>query len=256
MTTKSNWQIVGASVPGTAHQKNEVLCQDAYGYRRLPGDVLLIAVADGAGTVERAAEGATLAITQVMDSVEIALNKRRPDTKARWRALLVKAFKQARRAVVQLANAEDVPPGLFATTLTCAIAVDRWLAVAQIGDGVAVAKAEDGHLFTTVAPQRGEYANETFLLTMEEAQQALETRVYRQPVQALVVMTDGLIRLAMNIAENIPHPPFFEPFLTFTTQITDEIEAQAQLTTFLASERVCARTDDDKTLVIAVRNEQ
>ena len=60
-------------------------------------------------------------------------------------------------------------PRAYATTLTCAVATDGGLAVAQIGDGIVVARQEDGELFAAVQPQHGEYANETFFLTMTDA---------------------------------------------------------------------------------------
>jgi hypothetical protein len=66
-------------------------------------------------------------------------------------------------------------------------------------------------------------------------------------------MTDGLIRLALNLTRNEPHFSFFTPLLAFTAQAEDLVTAEEQLAAFLASERVCARTDDDKTLVLVVR---
>jgi hypothetical protein len=50
-----------------------------------------------------------------------------------------------------------------------------------------------------------------------------------------------------------PHLPFFRPFFEFVEHVPDETERKQQLLNFLESPRVCSRTDDDKTLVIAVR---
>jgi hypothetical protein len=250
-----SWRVVGVSVQGTAHQKNETPCQDAHDYRLLPEGWLLAAVADGAGTANRSAEGATLAVGQILGAASNALHSHSLDTEEGWHALLADAFQQTRQSLIQLAQDEDLSPQIFATTLTCAIAGPQWLAVGQIGDGVAVAQAKGDELFAALEPQRGEYANETAFLTMDDALDHVEIRVINQPVRALALMTDGLIRLAMNVPQHSPHPPFFEPLLAFAAQTTNSNEAQAQLTTFLASERVCARTDDDKTLVLAVRHE-
>jgi hypothetical protein len=249
------WHIIGASVQGTSHQKNDLPCQDAHGYRVLPSGVAIIAVADGAGSADQSAEGAQCAVEQVIFSLDTVLAKRLPCTEGGWQSLLTEAFHQARQAIAQLAETENVSWRAFATTLTCAVASDKWLVVGQIGDGIVVARCEDGGLFAATQPQHGEYANETFFLTMNEALQRVEVRVYPQPVQALAVMTDGLIRLSMDVAGNEPHPPFFRPLLAFAAQIEDEAEAQEQLAAFLASDRVCARTDDDKTLVLAVQSD-
>jgi len=256
MGAKVGWHVIGASVQGTAHQKNGIPCQDTHGYRLLPNGTLLVAVADGAGSADRADEGATLAVTKIIDAVETSLQEALPQTKRRWRRLLKKAFKQTRRALNSLAQSEAVQPHLFATTLTCAIVSDGWLAIGQIGDGVAVAQATEGPLFTTLEPQRGEYANETSFLTMEQALEQVQIKVYRRPVQALAVMSDGLVRLALNLAQHTPHQPFFQPLLAFAGQVTDPTQAHSQLVDFLTSDRVCARTDDDKTLVLAVRKNE
>ena len=66
-------------------------------------------------------------------------------------------------------------------------------------------------------------------------------------------MSDGLVRLAINVADNAHHAPFLQPLLSFAAEAEDEAAAREQLAGFLASDRVCARTDDDKTLVLAVR---
>jgi hypothetical protein len=72
-------------------------------------------------------------------------------------------------------------------------------------------------------------------------------------VKSLALISDGLLRLAVSLPDYEPSPRFFRPLWDFATQAEDETQAQEQLTAFLASERVCARTDDDKTLVLAVR---
>ncbi|MGH2523940.1 MAG: protein phosphatase 2C domain-containing protein, partial [Anaerolineales bacterium] len=137
--------------------------------------------------------------------------------------------------------------------LTCVAASEAGLAVGQLGDGVAVAGLEPGELFIAAPPQRGEYANETYFLTQAEALQQVDVRYYPRPVRMVAAMTDGLTRLAVQMALNEPHLPFFQPLLAFAAGADDEAEAQSQLAAFLASERVCARTDDDKTLVLALR---
>jgi hypothetical protein len=74
-------------------------------------------------------------------------------------------------------------------------------------------------------------------------------------VRALALTTDGLLRLALKLPAYEPHPQFFQPLLTFAREAADETLAQTELADFLASERVCTRTDDDKTLLLAVRTE-
>jgi hypothetical protein len=239
-------------VQGTSHQRNGVPCQDAHGYRVLPGGAVIIGVADGAGSARRSDAGSQCVVGQAIDSLETALSRGAPYSELGWQSLLMEAFRQARQAIENLARGEDAPLRAFDTTLTCAVAFARGLVVGQIGDCLAVARGEDGQLFTATQPQRGEYANETFFLTGDDALEHLDVHVH-PATKELAVMSDGLIRLAINVTENAPHAPFFQPLLSFAAGAEDEAAAGEQLAGFLASDRVCARTDDDKTLVLAVR---
>jgi hypothetical protein len=69
-------------------------------------------------------------------------------------------------------------------------------------------------------------------------------------------MSDGLTRLALKRPNNEPHPPFFKPLFAFvesSASSNDGAQATDALTEFLTSPRVCERTDDDKSLVLALR---
>jgi len=68
----------------------------------------------------------------------------------------------------------------------------------------------------------------------------------------LALMSDGLSRLALQLPAYTPHAPFFIPLWAFAAQAGMGNLANQELAAFLASDRVCARTDDDKSLVIAV----
>ncbi len=248
----SKWHVVGASVAGTSHQKNDIPCQDAHGHRVLLNGAVVIAVADGAGTASRSDEGAQRAVKQALDSLERDLAYSVPRTEFEWQRLMKAAFRQAREDIDRHAKWENASLREFAATLTCAVASNEGLAVGQVGDCLAIAReGPDDPLFVATKLQRGEYANETFFLTLKNALDELQVHVY-PPVQTLVLMSDGVVRLAVNAVDNEPHLPFFQPLLKFVAEMEQEKKAQEQLAAFLASERVSARTDDDKTLVLAV----
>ncbi len=247
------WKISGASVQGSSHLERNVPCQDAHAFRLTAGGDLLLAVADGAGTAERSQEGARAAVEQVVAALAAALQNGAPGDEAGWQALVAQAFEAARQAVIDLAADAGAPLRSFATTLACAVASGGWLAAGQIGDGAVVAQDEQGRLFLTVRPQRGEYANEAYFLTMPEALQSLAVYSAARPVRGLALTTDGLLRLAFKLPEYVPSPQFFAPLLDFTAAAGSPEQAQADLAAFLASPRVCARTDDDKTLLLAAR---
>ena len=249
----SPWQVVAASVQGTAHQKQNLPCQDAHAADVLSDGSVLLAVADGAGSAARSQEGAALATREALSALRHALAQVMPADEDGWNDLLCSAFAHARSCLVELAADGEAALRQFATTLTCAVATDDWLAVARIGDGAVVIELNDGALISSSAPVKGEYANETVFLTMEDALAQVEVQAVHQPARALMLMSDGLIRLALKLPDYTPHLPFFQPLVAFAANAGNGEQANNQLADFLASERVSARTDDDKTLVLAVR---
>ncbi len=253
--TAQTWRVVAASTQGVSHRASKTPCQDAHGYRWLGENGLLLSVADGAGSAERSQEGARCAVESALATLAAALDGGIPSVESEWMEAMRQAFAAARAALEQLASADGAPLRSFATTLTCAVLSGDWLAVGQIGDGALVARLADGALLTAIIPQRGEYANEAYFLTMPEAMQYVD--LWAQPCAPLGVAatTDGLLRLALQLPGYEPHPPFFAPLWAFAASIEDESEEQAaqELSAFLDSERVCARSDDDKTLLLAVR---
>jgi hypothetical protein len=72
-------------------------------------------------------------------------------------------------------------------------------------------------------------------------------------VTAAAGFTDGIQALALNFAAKCVHVPFFESMLAALRECDDETSLLSPLISFLSSERVNQRTDDDKTLVLARR---
>jgi serine/threonine protein phosphatase PrpC len=253
---KTDWQVIGAAVQGLSHQKLGLPCQDALEYRCLPDGALLVALADGAGSATRAELGARAAVQAALDSLTFSLEQGLPSECCGWVELFWQTFASARAALIQLAEELDESLRDFATTLTCLAATPDQLIVGQLGDGAVVARGADGLLETVTTSQRGEYANETYFLTQEQALEQVAIQVINLPVQALAVMSDGLTRLALKRPTNEPHLPFFKPLFDFVearAPSNDGAQANETLAAFLASPRVCERTDDDKALVLALR---
>jgi hypothetical protein len=253
---ETDWQVTGAAVQGLSHQKLGLPCQDALEYRCLPGGALLVALADGAGSAARSELGAQAAVQAAMDTLVSSLECSQPAECCDRVDLLWETFESARSALIKLAEERDEPLHDFATTLTCLAATPDQLIVGQLGDGAVVARGADGLLNTVTTSQRGEYANETFFLTQEQALEQVAIQVINLPVQALAVMSDGLTRLALKRPNNEPHPPFFKPLFAFVetwAPSNDGAQASEALAAFLASPRVCERTDDDKALLLALR---
>jgi hypothetical protein len=249
VTATNRWRVFGASVVGASHLRAGLPCQDAHAWRVRPDGTLLMAVADGAGSAERSDLGAQAAVAAALD----ALEQQSVPAGADWQPALWVAFEAARGAVELLAAVHDLPSRAFASTLLCAVVTPHGLATAQLGDGLAVVGLAEGGWKVAASPQRGEYANETHFLTQPGVLAQVEFDWCAAPPQAAVLLTDGLLRLVLDLQTGQPHSPFFEPLLAFAARTAPDADGQAQLAAFLSSDRVNARTDDDKSLVLAVR---
>jgi hypothetical protein len=246
------WRVVAASVCGTSHVKSQLLCQDAHHWQILPDNVLLAAVADGAGSANLGKIGSMVAVEAAIENLSLQqINQRALVDDDFVRSLLTEAMVAARKAVESEAAACNKQSQDLATTLIIMVATPEGAAVAQIGDGVAVAKDLQGNLLALTMPDSGEYINETTFLTSDDAIDTAQLRLWRQPIANVGVLTDGLQMLAINMAVGVPHKPFFLPLFDFVANIEDKSVAKEQLVKFLRSDRITQRTDDDLTLVLA-----
>jgi hypothetical protein len=244
------WRVAASSVRGTRHVQAGLPCQDAHAWCVTPRGSLVAAVADGAGSAPLAEHGSRLAA----DAALAHLLAADPDLSGdAWRDALRGALEAARAAVHEGAAARGAPPRDLATTLIVAVATDGAACAAQVGDGAALVRTADGALHPLTAPVRGEYANETVFLTSPGGVEGAQFAIMRGEVAGLAALTDGLQGLALQGATGAPHPPFFGPLFHFAAEPLPPAEAQAGLDAFLGGPRVTARTDDDLTLLLAVR---
>ncbi|BAZ27737.1 protein-serine/threonine phosphatase [Cylindrospermum sp. NIES-4074] len=246
------WRIVAASVCGTSHLKNKQLCQDAHHWQILPNNVLVVAAADGAGSASQGKVGAMVAVETAIEYISIQkVTRYTLADDALLRELLTEALLAAKKAVEDEAANRNHQPHDLATTLIIMVATPEIVAVAQIGDGLAVAKNSMGNLLALTIPNNGEYINETTFLTTQNALHTAQMRIWREDIVNIGVLTDGLQMLALNMGVGEPHKPFFFPLFEFVANAEDKTMAKEQLVGFLSSERITQRTDDDLTLVLA-----
>jgi hypothetical protein len=244
------WKCVSASVIGTSHVTQGLPCQDAHGIVSLDNGVLIVAVADGAGSAKRSDEGSRLAVETSTQYLADQVQVTQPETSEDCEVLLDDAVANARAALQKLAPGDQVSD--LATTLLLAIVTDRWLSTIQVGDGAVVCRSPSGLRVLSELGQ-GEYINETTFLTSSDYLSRLHrVTVPSKDVRGLAMLTDGIELLALRYVDNTAHEPFFSTMFEFAENPSS---TKAELEEFLQSERVCDRTDDDKTLVLAVRHD-
>ncbi|MDM8532634.1 PP2C family serine/threonine-protein phosphatase [Anaerolineales bacterium HSG25] len=257
MTEQTNlaksWRIVGASAIGTSHTKSGAPCQDSFAYKHLPNKGLIIAVADGAGSAPKSDQGSRLIADTAVESLAQQLDSSPPTDEEGWQTAVKTAFGTAQQAVSDQLDDDESTMRDYAATLMLVALTPDWTVGGLVGDSVAVVMDADEVLTILCTPQKGEYANMTNFLTQDNALDMLDVEVSAGGGIGVAVFSDGLQSLAINIAQNKPHVPFFKPLFAFTAAVEDkdEVDAAKQLAEFLNTDRLNERTDDDKTLVLA-----
>lgn len=250
----SGWVWAAASVRGTSHVNSNTRKQDAFRCATVDKKkgVLLSVVCDGAGSASMGGQGASLATRVVMGCARqyFAKTTALPADEEIWSWI-----DNARDRIFVAAEKRELSARDFATTVILLIATSKGTVCGHIGDGAAVIKPSDGDAWTALSwPAHGEYASATFFLTDDPTPQLRVSRT-DQRMSAAAIFTDGIERLALDFASKQPHQPFFRniigPLNNCKAKGSDKPLSSA-LAGFLNSERVNARTDDDKTLVLAV----
>ncbi|MEV6397171.1 PP2C family serine/threonine-protein phosphatase [Streptomyces sp. NPDC051907] len=277
------WRVHGVSVQGYRHAQNGLPCQDAWGQLHTgPADarVIVLAVADGAGSRPRSQEGAQLAV-KLATSV---FGARLGGWQSGWqgdaedlRALQREAFEEVLDKFLDktwaLAGAPaghrgggggaSGGPADFATTLTVVALAPGWLGYTSLGDGFVVLRAgeADGERQFHLLPQpeqAGEYGNETTFLSSADASLRVRVACVRDDgIDGVLLSTDGLAQAALSRAHG-PAPTANRSFASSVLRALDrpgpDPRADArELEALLLSDRLTALNGDDKTLVRAVR---
>jgi hypothetical protein len=160
------------------------------------------------------------------------------------------------RAILDALQAEakrrKTPLGALSCTFLAAIIRQGKTLLIHVGDGGIVLGRAGKALELVSAPQTaGEYANQTYFVTSANPRPHIQT-LDHVPA-CIAVFSDGVEMLALNLREKTPHAPFFNPFFRKLATETERHEKTNQaLANFLASPKVNERTDDDKTLALAV----
>lgn len=249
-----SWRLVYASEVGTSHTHSGTPCQDSCWAQvdQLAEEEALLSVfvSDGAGSAAKGGEGAELAIEAAAELVAKKLNRGEFGLSD---ALATEIVIAVRERIYAAADTAGLKARDYACTFLGLLSTANGTLVLQIGDGAVVVDCGAG-LEVAVVPMSGEYANMTHFVTDDDAVTVLVTKTYPDRALKVAAFTDGIQRLALNLATNRPHEPFFAPFFNGLAVASPEQEDLLQnlLVKFLASAPVNERTDDDKTLALAL----
>jgi hypothetical protein len=253
----SEWSISLARVTGSGHRLRGIPCQDDAVYRSERNGSFVAAVSDGAGSGRLTHFASAVAVRSVTFTLSKRLRERCPMGADALRASLEIARDDIAALQRRFADAGvGFTSSDFACTCLVVVIADGRLAMAQVGDGAVVASSR-GRL-ECLSPQISrEYVNESTFLNSRDAFSELHlAEMSATDISGIALMTDGVQHLAVRHLDNEPHPAFFDPLFEFAAAHSEAAatERNREIADFLDSEKVNAETDDDKTLLLAVRS--
>lgn len=252
---ETRWTWASASTIGTSHIRTGTRRQDAYRCL-VPAEspeFLVCVVSDGAGSATFGGEGASLVcrtLSQVArEHLRVTRMLPNDDEVRVW-------VDQVRDRIFLAAELRTCTPRDFAATMILVLSDGHQTLVAQIGDGCAVVRdtvTSDWRI--PLWPDHGEYASTTTFITDEPE---AKCRIFREQVDvsAIAALTDGLERIAIDFAGQKPFSGFFDGIskpVFISGAVGKDAPLSMQLEKYLDGDAICSRTDDDKTLVVAVR---
>ncbi len=243
------------SAIGTRHERRGQPCQD-YGNYCVEAPYLFGAVSDGAGSAKHSEIGAQIAVETALEAIFQAVTHRF-DQLPTWSEMEQAApelFEQALDTILSALHQETVASSCELRDLGCTllafVATPDWVAAMQIGDGFMMLRSHpDAPCQLLFEPDKGEFINETIFVTTSGAKAYMGVCVEAVQSPFLCAATDGLERVAVRLQDWQPYAPFFEPFEDCLSKLPTAVERYSYLKTFLESERLNAKTDDDKTLL-------
>lgn len=251
------WRWIAASVKGTSHLTSGTECQDSHKCSEIDsehGPILLAFVSDGAGSAKRSAAGSRLLCDLMLSESHQFFTEQGQLDQLNAR-VIAGWIEQFRSEIILQADTEGLTDREFACTLLGAILGPTSAAFFQVGDGAIVYSSDKGGDYTLAFwPERGEYENTTFFVTQATFFDQLQFAIIDRPVVEAALFSDGLQRLALNYQTQGAHQPFFNGIFPGVRSVSTEKlpRLNEQLAQFLDSPKVNERTDDDKTLLLAV----
>jgi hypothetical protein len=264
-----SWKVISRSTVGTKHQKGQIPCQDYgnYGLANDFDDVIVGAVADGAGSAKYSDVGSELAVETALFHLKEYLkyfketeqhDLQQPISEESARKVFARILKLVVDALAKKATNQGYSLKDLACTLLVFIATPNWIAAMQIGDGFIVVRKINSDYQLLFQPDKGEYANVTTFVTSSNAESEMQVRVLVGKSKFVCASTDGLERIALNFDNSTPGTGFFKAFAGFFKPFEDGLEMNNQqqeaedTQKWLESAEVNARTDDDKTLLLCL----
>lgn len=247
------WNAVLCSVQGPSHRRDETPCQDFGIFESVSDELLVGAIADGAGSACLAETGARKAATVALEGLKNKPWGPSPMSEEEARIFFRGIYDNVIADLKSDAENDVCCLEDYACTLLAFALSPYWTAAMQIGDGFLVVRSTGSQEYDLLfEPQHGEYANETLFVTADCAKEKMLTTVRAGPHVFLCASTDGLEHAAIVRKTMTPHGPFFSSLEAFIVSAGGAQEAEEGLRAFLEDEGLNKANRDDKTLFLCV----
>lgn len=244
-------KVSGVSIVGGSHVANGSGGHDWHG-AVVTKDLIVLAVADGAGSAPHGDLGAQAAVRAIEEHDWRDLRNSCSPGRLRRRVLL--AFHRAAASVRRQALEAGLEPRAYATTLLVVAATAEFVVGVQVGDGLAVLESEKGHCGVLLEPRGGEFANETTFLTSERLRERTQVTSHLGAWRSIALQTDGLQWVTYHAGERRLFAPFYLAIFDYVQQHELGDGTIQFLVDLLESDRIQERCSDDLTLLITVRD--
>jgi len=251
------WKVGGVSIAGFSHFEEDIPCQDAHAFRVSGENRIIAAVADGAGSARLSHIGAQAFVDAIVAKIYNLPSPGEFDTQL-LASEIIKSVNETRDQLNR--HGDDLqdggPPSLsdFAATLIVAVADSNGGAFFHVGDGAGAAFNQGGDLEATISkPQNGEYANETYFLTMDDWEDYLRITPFAEYSDTILLMSDGVTPMAMSQGcATLEFKNFVNPIVNFLRD-NDDATGKSGVIDTLSGDNVQKITADDKTLLWVIR---
>lgn len=228
-------QVSAATQIGPYHVQAGVPNQDAYDFIPSNG-FLTLAVADGAGSLERSDEGSELAVEVAAGmAADLMLDAQRAGTTPDLQKVVAESLLEARTIAFTLDYWQQA-----GSTLVLAVLSESDFAVAVLGDSFAVVQDRTGDLSLVQPPSAGEFANVTKLLTSEDATVSMCWGKLSE-LKGLALCSDAFEQSTLE--QRVPTSGFWSRVFSLSAQ--GKLNAQ-ELISFMDQQ---GKIEDDATLI-------